>query len=201
MTERQVRYEGENDLCFDWFFGVVGGRAGPVLELSGRGDAANKGRGSESFGAGSAGIEWQAGPLRHLAGGGAPRELLLRYVPGGVNGVGESDPSQYFFNVLVDFKPEEAPLRPSVAAAARQSAELTGHGGDPKSLCLPTTPVPMAGFYPSPFKIVQSPGLMLVLYEADTSFRRYIWMAASFPVTRSHLGWGTRWAVGKATLW
>jgi hypothetical protein len=103
---------------------------------------------------------------------GAPRELLLRYVPGGVNGVGESDPSQYFFNVLVDFKPEEAPLQPSVAAAARQSAELTGHGGDPKSLCLPTTPVPMADVSPSPFKIVQSPGLMLVLYEADTSFRQ-----------------------------
>lgn len=106
---------------------------------------------------------WQAEP--------APRDLLLQYVPGGVNGVGEDDPSQYFFNVLVDFKPEEAPLQPAAAAAFRQQMEAAGNGA-PASLCLPTTPVPIADVMPAPFKIIQTPGVMLFLYEADTAFRQ-----------------------------
>ena len=42
----------------------------------------------------------------------APREVLARLLPGGANGGGEDAPSQYFLNILYDFKPEEAPLRP-----------------------------------------------------------------------------------------
>ena len=102
---------------------------------------------------------------------GAPRDLLLQYVPGGVNGVGESDPSQYFFNVLVDWKPEEWPLRPEAAARWKQQAEAAAKRG-PETLCLPTAPVPIAEVEPAPFKIVQTPELMLILYEADTSFRQ-----------------------------
>src|ERR1035438_7555305 len=103
---------------------------------------------------------------------GAPFKELVKYVPGdGVNGVGESDPSLYFFNVLGDFKPEEAPLQPAVAAALRQQAQAAPQNG-PSSLCLPTTPLPIADVAPSPIKIVQTPGLVLFLYEADTVFRQ-----------------------------
>jgi len=102
---------------------------------------------------------------------GAPFKELVKYIPGdGVNGVGESPPSLYFFNVLADFKSEEAPLQPAAAAALRQQAEAANHG--PATLCLPTSPVPIADVTPSPFKIVQTPGLMLILYEADTAFRQ-----------------------------
>jgi len=102
----------------------------------------------------------------------APRELLLQYVPGdGVNGVGESDPSQFFFNVLVDFKPQEAPLRPEAAALWRQRAEAEAKKG-PQSLCLPTAPLPVADVMPSPTKIIQTPKQMVFLYEADTAFRQ-----------------------------
>jgi hypothetical protein len=103
---------------------------------------------------------------------GAPFKELVKYVPdNGVNGVGESDPSLYFFNVLADFKPEEAPLQPAAVVGLRQAGETIGKGG-PASLCLPTSPVPIAEVEPSPFKIVQTPGLMLFLYEADTAFRQ-----------------------------
>lgn len=103
---------------------------------------------------------------------GAPFKELIKYVPdNGVNGVGESDPSLYFFNVLGDFKSEEAPLQPAAAAALRKQAESVGKG-TPASLCLPTTPLPIADVAPGPFKIVQTPGLMLFLYEADTVFRQ-----------------------------
>ena len=103
---------------------------------------------------------------------GAPRDILLQYVPGdGINGVGESTPSQYFFNVLVNFKPEESPLRPEAAALWQKRGEEAVKNGPPP-LCLPTSPVPIADVTPAPFKIVQTPALMLILYEADTSFRQ-----------------------------
>ena len=45
----------------------------------------------------------------------APPEILERLIPGATNGAGEEAPSQYFINILSDFKPEEAPLRPEAA--------------------------------------------------------------------------------------
>jgi hypothetical protein len=103
---------------------------------------------------------------------GAPRDILLQYIPGdGINGVGESTPSQYFFNVLVGFKPEESPLRPEAAKRWRELGEAAAKQG-PQSLCLPTSPVPIADVTPAPFKIVQTSQLMLFLYEADTAFRQ-----------------------------
>lgn len=103
---------------------------------------------------------------------GAPRDILLQYIPGdGINGVGESTPSQYFFNVLVDFKPDALPLRPEAAALWRKRAEEAQKNG-PGTLCLPTSPVPLADVTPGPFKIVQTSQLMLFLYEADTAFRQ-----------------------------
>jgi len=98
---------------------------------------------------------------------GAPFNELLRYLPdGGVNGLGEDAPSQYFFNLLADFKPEEAPLRPQAAKLMRESA-----GKSPITFCLPAG-LPLADTVPAPHKLVQTPGLILMLYEADTSFRQ-----------------------------
>src|SRR5271167_2011907 len=37
-------------------------------------------------------------------------------LPGGENGLGETDPPKYFMNILADFKPEEEPLTPAAAA-------------------------------------------------------------------------------------
>src|ERR1700691_3946151 len=47
----------------------------------------------------------------------APPEMLERLIPGSTNGAGEEPLSQYFINILTDFKPEEAPIRPAAAAS------------------------------------------------------------------------------------
>lgn len=101
---------------------------------------------------------------------GAPYDELVKYVPGGVNGLGEDDPSLYFFNVLPKFKPGEEPMQPAAAAAFHKQMEAAATAG-PKNLCTPPS-TPMVDAYPVAFKIVQTRGLMLALYESDTFFRQ-----------------------------
>jgi hypothetical protein len=100
----------------------------------------------------------------------APPDLLERLIPGGTNGLGEEPPSQYFINILSDFKPEDALLRPSAAASfAERSRNFTRES--PISHCLPEG-MPVVEIAPAPYKIVQTPGLILMLYERDTTFRQ-----------------------------
>jgi hypothetical protein len=100
----------------------------------------------------------------------ATAQELLRLLPSGANGLGEDPPSKYFLNILSDFKPEEAPLLPSAAALFRQRADNFSKDA-PLSHCQPAG-VPMAETAPAPYKIVQTPGSMLILYERDTTFRQ-----------------------------
>jgi hypothetical protein len=76
--------------------------------------------------------------------------------------------SKYFFNILADFKPEESPLRPEAAeiTRSRQKDRQT-----PDERCLPVG-VPRADLIGFPFKIVQTPGLIVMMYEADNSRRQ-----------------------------
>jgi hypothetical protein len=90
-------------------------------------------------------------------------------LPGGENGLGEDDPSKYFLNILADFKRGEEPLTP--AAGQQLMQRLQGGGPKPTSLCQPQA-MPVADLLPAPYKIVQTPGLTMVLYEADTVFRQ-----------------------------
>lgn len=102
---------------------------------------------------------------------GAPIPELLKMVPGGQNGLGEDIPSKYFLDVLSDFAPGREPLQPSAAAAAARLS-LGGVSADDVGInCLPSG-VPLVLTTPAPFKIVQTPGLTLVLAESDTSFRQ-----------------------------
>src|SRR3954469_18781966 len=48
--------------------------------------------------------------------GATKKDLVKLMPPDGINGLGEDDPPLAFFNVLADFKPEEIPMRPEVAA-------------------------------------------------------------------------------------
>jgi hypothetical protein len=97
---------------------------------------------------------------------GAPLPELLKYEPDGINGLGEDPPSQYFFNVLSNFRPDEAPLQPAVLQRQKEQAAKP-----PASLCLPPS-VPLVHTVPAPFKIVQTPALIMMLYEVETSFRQ-----------------------------
>jgi hypothetical protein len=104
-----------------------------------------------------------------------PREILasmfppgVGLLPGGVNGLGEDDPQKYFLNILADFKPGQEPFTPAAAALFKQRME---NPRKPASLCEPYA-VPLTELIPEPFKIVQTPGLMVMLYEGDTVFRQ-----------------------------
>jgi hypothetical protein len=101
---------------------------------------------------------------------GLPPRELERLVPRAAEGAGEDPVSEYFLNLLSDFKPEEPLLRPAAAAALRERVQNFAKES-PLSHCLPTG-VPMAETAPAPYKIVQLPGLTLLLYERDTTFRQ-----------------------------
>ena len=106
---------------------------------------------------------WQAAP--------APIPELIKLVPGGQNGLGEDIPSKYFVNLLADFPRGQEPLQPKAAAhSARLSLDTVQHD-DVGINCLPSG-LPMFLTTPTPFKIVQTPGLIVMLSESDTSFRQ-----------------------------
>lgn len=75
--------------------------------------------------------------------------------------------SKYGFNILQDFKPDEAPLRPLAVETMRQRA-----GSDLTSArCLPFG-MPLHSMLSEPMKILQSPKLIAILYEADDKYRQ-----------------------------
>lgn len=92
-----------------------------------------------------------------------------------LSGVWESDP-QHFFNLAQDLKPGEVVMQPW---AKNLQAEREGkdHQDDPLSQCMPPG-VPRIDMTteaaPHPFKIVQTPALVVLLYEtsANSTFRQ-----------------------------
>ena len=90
--------------------------------------------------------------------------------PPGLFGLGESPNSRYFRDILADFKPGEEPLLPAGAEILRRNGQAGG-AGPPFVNCLPDG-VPHADLLPEPFKIVQTPGVVVMLYEVETMFRQ-----------------------------
>jgi hypothetical protein len=96
--------------------------------------------------------------------------MLERLIPGATNGAGEEPLSQYYINILSDFAPEAAPIQPAAAALFLQRAK-TFSNESPLSHCLPMG-MPLVEMAPAPYKIIQTPGLTVMLYERDTTFRQ-----------------------------
>ncbi len=88
----------------------------------------------------------------------------------GLFGLGESPNSKYFRDILADFKPGEEPLQPAGAEILRRHGQA-GANGIPGLNCLPDG-VPHADLLPEPFKIIQTPREVLILYEVETTFRQ-----------------------------
>jgi hypothetical protein len=86
---------------------------------------------------------------------------------------------RYFINIAADLKPEEVPFRP--AAEALLKKRLASQGKElPSSFCKPTG-VPMLNSVPVPFKIIQTPRLIVILYEENNVFRQ-IFLDARRPI-------------------
>jgi len=100
---------------------------------------------------------------------GASRETLFHYFGDGINGLGEDDPTVYFINFLADVKPDDPLFLPAykAAMAARGNGLEKAH---PATRCEPWG-MPIVDTHPSPARIVQTPGLIVVMYEENMSHR------------------------------
>jgi hypothetical protein len=74
---------------------------------------------------------------------------------------------KYAFNILLDFKPGEAPMRKEAADRLQR-----GFGQDPSDVCTSPAGLPLASLLSEPIKIVQSPRLAVVIHESDNTFRQ-----------------------------
>jgi hypothetical protein len=100
----------------------------------------------------------------------APPEMLKRLIPDSTNGAGEEPLSQYFINILSDFTPQTEPLLPAAAEQFRQhAADFSRESPLPR--CLPEG-MPLVEMAPAPYKIIETPGVIVMLYERDTTFRQ-----------------------------
>jgi hypothetical protein len=90
--------------------------------------------------------------------------------------LGSEPPNKYFLNVLADFEPGPGPLQPAALKAFSQLI-FVSRGYD----CLPIG-MPMVATDPGPVKIVQTPGLIMILVEAETTFRQIFTDGRKLPV-------------------
>jgi hypothetical protein len=124
-----------------------------------------------------------------------PPGEIERLYPAVVTGVGGADGddvrtlSKYFFNLFVDLKPGEEPIRPEAAALMLKRRQTQD---SPSSHCLPYS-LPNRYFVPSPFKVLQTPEAIAILYEVDGVFRQIHTDGRKLPVTPfpSWMGYST----------
>jgi hypothetical protein len=75
---------------------------------------------------------------------------------------------KYAFNILLDFKPEESPMRPTTLALMR----ARGANIDSAKVCSDLAGIPLNDLLSEPIKIVQSPRETVILYEVDNLHRQ-----------------------------
>jgi hypothetical protein len=100
--------------------------------------------------------------------------------------------SKYALNILSDFKPEDSLMRPEAVTLLRQrqrEPELR-----PTGRCLPAG-VPLATLFSEVHKIVQTPGLIVIMLELDSAFRQIYTDGRKLPADPEPLWLG--YSVGK----
>jgi hypothetical protein len=88
--------------------------------------------------------------------------------------------SRYVLNILADFKADDLPMRPLAVETMRKNREerLPGAG----ARCLPLGLPIMDVFSYSPFKMIQAPRMLIVLYEMDNAHRQIYVDGRKLPV-------------------
>ncbi len=75
---------------------------------------------------------------------------------------------RYALNILLDFKPQDSPLRPEAAASMRHRVAES----DPAKVCSDVAGIPLPDLLSEPIKIVQSSRLTVLLYEVGNTHRQ-----------------------------
>jgi hypothetical protein len=88
-----------------------------------------------------------------------------------LSGVWQAEDQKYFMNLATGLKPEDVPLQPWAEALQRKREENV-HGDDPLARCLPhgVPRINTNGIFP--FKIIQTPNEVVILYEQLNLFRQ-----------------------------
>jgi hypothetical protein len=94
--------------------------------------------------------------------------------------------SRHFVNIAADLKPEQVPLQPWAADLFKQRLQNEGKDS-PAARCQPTG-MPEINAVPLPYKIVQTPRLIMILYEESTVFRQ-IFLDGRAPVKNPEPRW------------
>jgi len=87
------------------------------------------------------------------------------------SGIWIAQDQTYFMNLAAGLKPEDVPLQPWAKDLQKQREE-NAHADDPLARCLPhgVPRINTNGLFP--FKIIQTPGLVVILYEQMYLFRQ-----------------------------
>ncbi len=96
-----------------------------------------------------------------------------------LEGIWEPNGLKYLLNIAADLKPGEVPFRPEAFTIYQTRRENNGEE-DPDARCLPSG-MPRKDAITSPYKILQSPGLVVFLYESRTTFRQIFTDRRTFP--------------------
>lgn len=88
----------------------------------------------------------------------------------GLKGTNGEPLPRRFISITFDMKEEDVPFTAAGAAAYRKNVAGDGRD-DPTSTCHPIG-APAIDTVPIPYKIVQTPGLVVILYEGDTVYRQ-----------------------------
>jgi len=95
------------------------------------------------------------------------REAIEEAIKVDVPGMEIGTQHKYAMNILLDFKPQDSPMRPEAAQAMRRRGD-----SDPAKVCADVAGIPLNDLLSEPMKIVQSPRLTVFMYEVDNVHRQ-----------------------------
>lgn len=88
-----------------------------------------------------------------------------------LSGIWEQTSNTHFRNLMADLKPEDYPYKPETKALVDSRKDGARATEEPDANCLPQG-VPKINAAPVPFKIVQTPKLIVLVYEAFNLWRQ-----------------------------
>jgi len=88
-----------------------------------------------------------------------------------LSGVWESGSARYILDIAADLKPGDVPFMPWAKALVEERADGSHSGEDPPANCLPRG-VPRINASPPPWRVIQKPDIIAILYESDNAWRQ-----------------------------
>jgi hypothetical protein len=88
-----------------------------------------------------------------------------------LSGIWGTESPKYLANIAADFKPGELPIQPW-AETLTKDRQTGAHASEESNANCQPQGVPRINATPNPFKIIQDPDLVVILYEAFGQFRQ-----------------------------